>query len=623
MKPIAFTAFLLLACGYAQAQLGFCSGSKGDPIFMEDFGSGGGFGPALPAGTTSYDFVAGVPSDGQYTLSSSTMMNGNWINKQDHTTGDTSGKALIVNASFTAGEFYRREVTGLCVNTTFEFTAWLLNAYNPSSNACSGTGIPINVKFQIWDQTETQLLAEGDTGNINGSTTADWTQYGLTFTVLAGQTSVVLKMLNNGAGGCGNDLAIDDILFRSCGDIAAVTSGNNAVVEACSNQLPISLSLNVDISGTGSHVFQWQQSPDGTAWTDIPGETGLVYTTPPLNASAYFRVKVAEDVVNMLNPYCYTLSEAFHFFVLPQPAAPVNDGNIDVCSNESIPPLSVTVPAGQTVNWYDVAVGGSLLLSGSATFTTDTAGTYYAEATNGTCTSPGRTAVTLSIFPAPEFPGAAPSPVEICQGDTATLDAGVTGVSYSWQPGGATTQTISVLQAGSYTVTVTSGNNCSNTQTYTVLVYEAPEIASVSNTGSTVTIETAGTGSYEYSLDNFYWQSSNVFENVPGGMLTAYVRETHGCGSDNEPYLLILPPAFFTPNGDGFNDVFTIPGIEFTSSSKVAIFDRYGKFLALLTPSSPNWDGKLDGRPLPSTDYWFRGEFDGGKEVKGHFSLKR
>lgn len=607
----------------SHAQLGFCTGSKGDPVFTEDFGSGTGFGPALPAGTTSYTFIASGPDDGQYTLNSNTMMNGNWVNREDHTPGDTNGKALIVNASFNAGEFYRRVVTGLCVNTTFEFTAWLINAYNPANNACPGTGIPINVKFQIWDQSETTLLAEGDTGNINGSTSANWTQYGLTFTTLPAQTSVVLKMINNGVGGCGNDLAIDDIMFRSCGDIASVTSGSDAVVEVCSNQLPISLSLDVNISGTASHVFQWQQSVDGTTWTDIIGETSLNYTTPPLTASGYFRVKVAEDIANMSNSFCYTLSESLHFLVLPQPTAPTNDGNIGACSSDTIPPLSVTPTIGTIINWYDDATAGNLLQANSLTYSTQIAGTYYAEASNGICESPTRTPVTLTIFPAPEFPDAVPSPIEICQGQTATIDAGITGVSYNWQPGSATTQTIQVLTAGSYTVTVTSGNGCSDSQMFTVITYDEPQIQAVNTSGSTVTIITVSTGSYEYSLDNFYWQQSNVFENVAGGALTAYVRETHGCGLDDEPFLLIIPPAFFTPNGDGYHDFFTIPGIEQTVDSRVEIYDRYGKYLGMITSQSPNWDGKFNNKQLPATDYWFRGTFDDGKEIKGHFSLKR
>ncbi|MFM7895942.1 MAG: hypothetical protein ACKO8L_08445 [Flavobacterium sp.] len=50
-------------------QLGFCSGSKGAPIFLENFGSGTNYGPALTAGVTNYSYVnSGFPQDGQYTL---------------------------------------------------------------------------------------------------------------------------------------------------------------------------------------------------------------------------------------------------------------------------------------------------------------------------------------------------------------------------------------------------------------------------------------------------------------------------------------------------------------------------------------------------------------------------
>lgn len=613
---------MLLSFFNANAQLGFCTGSKGDPVFTEDFGTGTGFGPALPAGTTNYNFVSTVPNDGEYTLSNSTAMNGNWVNRQDHTPNDANGKAFIVNASFTAGEFYRRTVSGLCVNTTFEFSAWVINAYNPASNACGGTGIPVNVKFQIWDQTETTLLKEGDTGNIQGSANADWVQYALTFTVLPGQTSVVLKMLNNGAGGCGNDLAIDDIMFRSCGDIASVTSGTAAVVEACSNDLPMSLNLQLNISGTGPHVFQWQSSPDGTTWTDVAGATSQNYATPPLNASGYYRVKIAQDIANLNNPYCYTVSDSFHFYVLPQPAPPASGGNIGSCSDDpAIPALSVTSTAA-TVNWYDAPTGGNLLGTG-LTYQASVAGTYYAEAVSGSCISPTRTAVTLSLFPSPVFPENPPSPIHICQGDTAILDAGLTGVSYSWSPGNANTQTISVAQSGVYTVTVTSSNNCQATRNFGVIVHETPIMGTVSNQGSTVTVTPVNTGSFEYSLDGFFWQASNVFQDVEGGMITVYVRDTFGCGGYDQDYLLILPPAYFTPNGDGFNDTFTIKGIEFTTLAKVAIFDRYGKFLKMLTPTEREWDGTLDGKPLPSTDYWFRGVFDDGVEVRGHFALKR
>lgn len=50
----------------------------------------------------------------------------------------------------------------------------------------------------------------------------------------------------------------------------------------------------------------------------------------------------------------------------------------------------------------------------------------------------------------------------IYEGETLTLDAGVTGATYLWSTG-ETSQTITISEAGDYTVTVTNGNGCSNT----------------------------------------------------------------------------------------------------------------------------------------------------------------
>ncbi|MFK7903752.1 MAG: hypothetical protein AB8B69_01440, partial [Chitinophagales bacterium] len=83
--------------------------------------------------------------------------------------------------------------------------------------------------------------------------------------------------------------------------------------------------------------------------------------------------------------------------------APISEGDIAVCEGEVIPNLSVIVEAGQTVDWYDTAIGGTLLLEGNTEFATTEIGTYYAEARNvlDDCVSTNRTAVSLSVFSLP------------------------------------------------------------------------------------------------------------------------------------------------------------------------------------------------------------------------------
>ena len=68
MKILFF--FLTLFClSSTYGQLGFCEGSKGDPIFHEDFGQGSGTGDELGSAITSYTFVRQDPQDGEYTIS--------------------------------------------------------------------------------------------------------------------------------------------------------------------------------------------------------------------------------------------------------------------------------------------------------------------------------------------------------------------------------------------------------------------------------------------------------------------------------------------------------------------------------------------------------------------------
>lgn len=283
MKKILLLSFLVSNIITYGQQLGFCQGSKGDPIFTEDFGSGTGFGPQLAAGVTTYTYTPGRPNDGSYTIYNNTNGWWDWRANEDHSPNDIDGKFLIVNAAFTAGEFYSRQVNGLCANTTYEFSSWLINVSSSANGGCGGgtPHIPINIKFEIWDETNTNRLAWGDTGNISAMDLPTWNQYGLTFTTGTGQDTIILKMINNGNGGCGNDLGIDDIVFRSCGDLTTISSIENGIDDypVCEDQTPLNINLTAapELSVYSAPVYQWQISNDGSSWTDINFATNSTY----------------------------------------------------------------------------------------------------------------------------------------------------------------------------------------------------------------------------------------------------------------------------------------------------------------------------------------------------------
>ncbi len=632
MKKIFPLIFFFFATYSIYGQLGFCPGAKGNPIFSENFGSGTTRGPQLAPGITSYTYAPVMrPSDGQYNIYYLSNLSPNWHTSTDHTPDSQpdglNGRMLILNADLSPGHFYRRAVTGLCVNTSFEFSAWVMNLFDSDSNACGGNEKPVDVTFEIWNAAETALIASGTTGIINSTPTPVWTQYAITFTMPAGQTDVVLKMRNNGPGGCGNDLALDDISFTPCGDVVTITSpavpgGGNTYTSLCVNNIPVNIQLNANSVSTLPHVYQWQQSTDNVTWVDIPGAIGPSYTTPNIMSTHYYRTRVAQDAANLSNVNCSTLSDVFSVFFLPKPSAPSTNGDISVCSNEPVPPLTVSVGPGEHVNWYNALTGGSLVASNTTSYAPPTPGTYYAEAyTQPGCTSDTRTAVTLTIRAGVVL--AADEIIHLCSGQTTTLDAGIAGLTYSWQPGGETTQTITVAGTGAYTVTATTADACSDTRTFNVFSHQIPVIADVAIDGTTITVITQGDPFYEYSLDGVNYQASNMFFNVRGGRYTVYVRDVNLCGEDSYEFILIIIPKFFTPNSDGFHDFFEIEGMEWIPEGKAAIFDRYGKLITVLTPLHPRWDGTYNDHELPSTDYWYMATLKDGKEYRGHFSLKR
>lgn len=616
---LAFLFFVFIP--KMNAQLGFCNGNSGDPIFTETFGTGTQNGPPLPPGTTNYTYVDGEPDDGSYTISSRTNYF-DWFDTTDHTPGDTNGKSLIVNASFTAGEFFRRTVSGLCENTSYEFSSWIMNLHPSTSTVCQPQGIPVNLKFQIWDNTDTQLLATGDTGDIFDKASPIWEQYALVFQTLPGQTSVILKMLNNGTGGCGNDLAIDDIVFKSCGDnILLADSTNSSSITVCENQAPIATTLTAspDFSVFQTHAYQWQESTDGINWSDIAGETTPLFTTPQLNTSTFYRVKVAEDAINLANSSCSVVSDVFHINIVGIPDAPVSQGDVELCVNNA-GGVQVSVPNDVQVNWYDAPTGGNLLVEDSAVYATTISGTYYAEAVTRTanCISNARTPVSIAYF---DLPVVEDESLTFCEAQPIMLSGDVPNASYLWNTG-ETTREIMVASPGTYSVVVTNGNGCSVTKTIQLSQIDNPIIDKVVSDHRDLTILTLNSGDFEYSLNGLLYQETPFFENLRGGVYDVFVREKSGCGVAQLQFVHIVVPRFFTPNGDGINDSFSAEGVEFVDDFRISIFDRTSRLLAQSTDKSFSWDGMLNNRPLPASNYWYRIEI-GPNILTGNFALKR
>jgi gliding motility-associated-like protein len=217
----------------------------------------------------------------------------------------------------------------------------------------------------------------------------------------------------------------------------------------------------------------------------------------------------------------------------------------------------------------------------------------------------------------------------VCNENILVLTAPAGFDAYQWSTG-ETTRTI-FAGTGTYTLTVTKnyGNiTCNASKTITVTRSGIAEIKEIkindwTDNNNSLTVIAEGTGDYEYSVDGVTYQANPVFYNLLPGLYTVYVRDRNGCGIAEEETVLLMYPRFFTPNEDGYNDVWRIKYSDFEPEMIVHVYDRYGKIVNSFTGSNSGWDGTFNGRSLPSTDYWFVVKRKDGREHKGHFSMIR
>ncbi|WP_088341796.1 T9SS type B sorting domain-containing protein [Robiginitalea sediminis] len=244
-----------------------------------------------------------------------------------------------------------------------------------------------------------------------------------------------------------------------------------------------------------------------------------------------------------------------------------------------------------------------------------------------------------------------PERFSLCPGETSReISAPGLADGYNWYrlgPGGqetliGTENILEATQTGSYRLEVynlvgslNEFTVCNILRDFEVVEARPPEINGATITrepdGLRIVVEVAGEGDFEYALDpDGGFQTSPVFTGLPLDTYTVYVRDRDACFVSEKTLTRRLSaadfPAFFTPNNDGYNDLWKYEPPEDIQDAQMAsihIFDRYGNLILQLDPETQGWDGKLNGRPLPSTVYWFEAISRQQQIIRGYFALKR
>lgn len=98
-----------------------------------------------------------------------------------------------------------------------------------------------------------------------------------------------------------------------------------------------------------------------------------------------------------------------------------------------------------------------------------------------------------------------------------------------------------------------------------------------------------------------------IFEENRNGVQNIFAQnmfaesETSNCETEKSKYFI---PNVFTPNNDGYNDIFEIT-VEGYSVEKLKIFNRWGELIFESTDQMKAWDGKVNGNSAGASTYYY------------------
>ena len=250
-----------------------------------------------------------------------------------------------------------------------------------------------------------------------------------------------------------------------------------------------------------------------------------------------------------------------NFEIKATPNAPVGT-NMSRCG-EGVVTLEATVGNDETIDWFDAAVGGNLLASSTATYTTSSLSastTFYAEARNTItgCVSNSRTAIEATIV-TPQTPTvsivSSLANTTVCAGEsisfTATPVLGGLTPAYIWKVNGnAVAETSAVFTSSSLqnndsvSVEMTSSSTACLATTVANSNQLTVEVTPLSNAGTASAAQlicagTSTTVSISGSQGNIQWQQADpttqIWNNVTGGL--GATSATYITGNLTEPVL--------------------------------------------------------------------------------------
>jgi gliding motility-associated-like protein len=506
-----------------------------------------------------------------------------------------------------------------------------------SANGCSAQAISTVVA-----DANVPSLSISNTGSLNCITnsvqiivtttsspvTYSWSGSGIvsgnsTPTITVNQSGNYSVVVTNTANGCSASIT-NSIIMNTVTPVPTVAASNSL------NCTQSTATLSGNLTG-GGYTYTWTgngiigSTNNSLAVVNQPGTFSLQVTNT-LNGC----VSAIHTVQIMADSNIPTLSVSIS-----------NTSGITCFPGQSTVSLGAQSSATNGVfNWVNTG-------SNSPTITVNTPGFYTVTVTdpNSNCTTSAVINVPNgTIAPTPTLNVAGQIP---CGGGTTQLVAtGPTNYTYSWNgPGIVSTNTLSgiiINSPGTYSVLIyDASNGCSASQTISVSQQTiAPQFTAAPLTGTyplnvTFTNQSVGAVSYSWNFGGLgtSTETNPAFTFTQAGVYTVTLFAINGaCVGQYTMEIKVTYPLFipevFTPNDDNKNDVWEIKGLDAYPNNKVEIYNRWGNLIYEASPYKNEFDGHpnvkvMGSGKVPAGTYFYILELGDseGTVKKGFFKL--
>lgn len=270
-------------------------------------------------------------------------------------------------------------------------------------------------------------------------------------------------------------------------------AGNDAAV--CNGQ-------SATLTANGGVSYLWSPGGESTASISVNPTTSTTYSVLVTGANGCKAVDSASVLIHSLPPAS---------------AGP----DVELCEGAT---ATLIASGGITYLWLPGGDTSSVIYVNPSVFSS-----YIVQVTDSNgCRNADTVDVNVSPTPVVDL-----QPTFICAGNSTVIDAGNPGFFFLWTPNGETTQTITVSQAGTYGVIVTSVNGCQTSASSTVTVGGTGIAGNLGNVtfcaGDNAQLDAGNVGS------TYSWSTGSTAQTISvntAGSYTVTVTDPTGCSSE-------------------------------------------------------------------------------------------